>query len=345
MLELRGIGKRLGAFVLEDLSLEVRSGEYFVLLGPSGVGKTVLLETIAGLIPPDRGRILWDGADLTFTPPERRQFAVVYQDYDLFGHMSVERNIGYGPAAAGVARAAAAERVRRMAGRLGIAHLLPRRVGALSGGEQQRVALARALVTRPRMLLLDEPLSALDTACRAQLRAELKSIQRESGTTFVHVTHDQEEAMALGQRIGVMLAQRIRQTGTPAEIFHRPSDPEVARFLDMRNVLAARYESAGVCRCSGVEIQAAGVGPATEHVWIRPEEILVSAQPFDSSARNQFRCRVADWRPRGTLLEVHMGAGALDLTALITFASFEHLDLSPGKEVFATFKSSAVHCF
>ncbi|MBI5239047.1 MAG: ATP-binding cassette domain-containing protein, partial [Elusimicrobia bacterium] len=338
-------GKRLGGFALEDLSLQVRSGEYFVLLGPSGVGKTVLLETIAGLIRPDSGRILWDGEDITASPPERRRFAVVYQDYDLVPHMDVERNIGYGLAAAGAGRTETAARVRETARLLGIEPLLGRRIGALSGGEQQRVALARALVIRPRLLLLDEPLCALDTSRRAQLRAELKRIQRGSGAAFLHVTHDQEEAMALGQRIGVMLGRRIRVTGTPAEIFHRPSDPETARFLDMRNVLDARCRREGLCLCSGVEVHAAGAGPGTEHIWIRPEEILVSARPFDSSARNQFRCRVVDWSPRGALLELRLAAGELELAALITFASFERLDLAPGREVFATFKSSAVYCF
>ncbi|MBI4676585.1 MAG: ABC transporter ATP-binding protein [Elusimicrobia bacterium] len=345
MLEVRGLTVRLGGFSLEDLSLKVRAGEYFVLLGPSGVGKTVLLEAIAGLIQADEGGILWSGRDLTADPPERRRFAMVYQDYALFPHMDAAANIGYGLGARGVPRRAASDRVIKTARRLGIETLLSRKVGQLSGGERQRVALARALVTEPRALLLDEPLSALDEVFRAQLRGELKRIQQESGAAFLHVTHDQEEAMALGDRIGVMLDGGLRQVGTPEELFHRPTDREVVRFLGMRNVLAARYEREGVCSSCGMEIQAAGAEPSTRHVWVRPEEVLLSLKPFDSSARNQLAGRVVEWRQSGSLLEVCLAAGSLELTALITYASFKELGLTAGQEVYATFKISAVHCF
>ena len=188
MLELRSISKRLGSFALTELSAEIQRGEYFVLVGPSGVGKTVLLEIIAGLIPVDGGQVLWCGGEITHVTPERRHFALVYQDYALFEHLSVARNIAYGLAARGVRRTHAVARVHVLAERLGIESLLGRRVESLSGGEQQRVALARALVTEPQILLLDEPLAALDANRRLSLRAELKQLQSERGADL-HSRH------------------------------------------------------------------------------------------------------------------------------------------------------------
>jgi molybdate/tungstate transport system ATP-binding protein len=345
VLELRSVSKRLGSFAISDLGLEVARGEYFVILGPSGAGKTVLLEIIAGLIRPDGGQILWQGRDITHSPPERRKFAVMYQDYALFPHMNVARNIGYGLAAAGVARREAAPRVAAVAEQLGIGPLLKRRIEALSGGEQQRVALARALVTRPEMILLDEPLSALDSQTRLQLRKQLQQLQRETGATWIHVTHDLEEAMMLGSRIGVILDNRLRQVGTPEELFRTPSDYAVACFLGMQNVFPAQATGKETCRVTGIEIHAAGANTSTRHIWIKPEEILLSRQPFDSSARNQFAGKVTGWEHHGSLLAVRMASGALSLVALVTFASFEHLEIREGTELYATFKSSAVHCF
>lgn len=345
MLELQAIGKRLGAFRIAELSLEVMPGEYFVLLGPSGVGKTVLLEMIAGLIRPDQGRILWIGQDITRTPPEKRRFAMVYQDYALFPHLNVEQNIGYSIRVSGLGRKQAAQRIRPVAEMLQIEGLLSRRVASLSGGEQQRVALARALVSSPQLLLLDEPLAALDTTSRIRLRKELKQIQQRTATTLVHVTHDLDEAMSLGDRIGVMLQQRVHQVGTPEELFRHPSDYEVARFLGMRNVLAVSRVCEGICEAEGVRIHAAGVDPSTKHLWIRPEEILLSLQPFDSSALNQFPCEVVDWEPQGSLVAIRVAIGRLHLVALVTYTSFQHLAIQAGTHLYATFKSSAVHGF
>ena len=345
MLELRSVSKRLGTFAITDLSLDIEKGEYFVLLGPSGAGKTILLEIIAGLIRPDQGRIFWRGQDITHLPPEKRKFAMMYQDYNLFGHLNVAGNIGYGLAATGVPRPEAKSRVAGEAEQLGIQPLLDRRIDTLSGGEQQRVALARALVTRPEIVLLDEPLCALDNQYRLQLRRQLKQLQRRAGTTWVHVTHDLEEAMTLGDRIGVILQNRLCQVGTAEELFRSPSDYEIARFLGMQNVFPARWRGEGVCRASGVEIHAIGADSTTSYLWIKPEEILLSRQPFDSSALNQFPCKVSGWEHRDSLLAVRMACKTLNLVALITYASFEHLEISEGTEVYATFKSSAVHCF
>ncbi len=340
MLELSGIAKRLGAFSVSQLDLVVNEGEYFVLLGPSGVGKTVLLEMIAGLISPDAGTVLWHDRDITRTPPEARRFAVVYQDNALFPHMTVAANIAYG-----IRSCDAAKRVGSLAHDLGIQSLLNRYPAKLSGGEQQRVALARALVTGPELILLDEPLSSLDLVTRRQLRRELKRIHVETGTTFLHVTHDTEEAMSLGDRIGVMLGGRVRQTGTPEELFHAPTDSEVAGFLGMRNVIPVAEITDGVCKVNGQAIHAAAADESVSHIWIKPEEIVLSEGPFDSSARNQFACEVRGWEHSGSLLVVRVSAGDLTLGALITHTSFQDLRIEVGRQLYATFKSSAVHCF
>jgi len=238
-----------------------------------------------------------------------------------------------------------AELARSMAERLGIGGLLEQRPEDLSGGEQQRVALARALVTRPRALLLDEPLSSVDMNARLRLRRELKRVHRETGTTFLHVTHDTDEALYLADRVGVMLEGAVRQTGSPEDIFSRPSDREVAEFLGMNNILPAEFVRPGICRAGGVEVQAAGMDESSSFIWIRPEEIILSAEPFRSSARNQLRCVVEEWEPSGRLLAVRVAAGGLPLTALITRSSFQALHLEPGRPVYCTFKSSAVRCF
>ena len=345
MLELRSIGKRLGPMEMSGVSLAVNPSEYFVLLGPSGVGKTVLIEIIAGLTRPDTGKIFWEGKDITGAPPEARGFAVVYQDYALFPHLTAAKNIAYGLGAAGVDSDTVTERLRLLAGMLHIGHIMDRRPETLSGGEKQRVALARALAPRPRLLLLDEPLSALDTNTRVYLRKELKRINRELATPVFHVTHDPEEAMALGDRVGVMLNHTIRQTAAPEELFRKPSESDVAEFLGMRNVLPVSAVNGRLCTTSGVQLHVSSANGSTSHIWISPEKILLSRRPFDSSARNQFKCRVVEWEHCDSLLAVHVACGELTLTALITYASFKELEIADGGEVFATFKSSAVHCF
>lgn len=340
MLRLQSVGKKLGSFSMSELNLDVESGEYMVLLGPSGVGKTILIELIAGLIRPDSGMVFWQGRDITSYPPELRGFSVVYQDYSLFPHMTVYANLAYGLRAGNTK-----ESVRSVAMRIGIEHLLDRHPQRLSGGEQQRVALARALITKPQLLLLDEPLSSLDANTRRQLRRELKQTQRETGTTFLHVTHDVEEAVVLGNRIGVMLEGKIRQVDTPQSLFRTPSDADVAQFLGMQNVFQVSEVHNGVCRVGGTNIFASALDDSTSHVWIKPEEVVLSTQPFESSARNQLKCVVQEWEQSGPLPAVRMACGELVLTALITYESFSELAVRPGIDIYATFKSSSVHCF
>jgi len=345
MLELRNIAKRLGGMDMRDVSLTLAGGDYFVLLGPSGVGKTVLIELIAGLMTPDAGQVLWNGADITAAPPEARGFAVVYQDCALFPHLSVANNIAYGLRAARAPGNVIRKRLAELADLLDITALMPRRPDTLSGGERQRVALARALAVEPKLLLLDEPLSALDTTARVRLRQELRRINTELHTPILHVTHDLEEAMALGDQVCVMLDHRVRQIAPPEDLFRRPSDHAVARFLGLWNVLPVTAVREHVCKIADQLVHVSHADDDTEHVWIKPEEVLLSRDPFDSSARNQFECRVLEWENRDAHLLVRVRCGELTLGALITYASFQHLALEKGAEVYATFKSSAVHCF
>lgn len=345
-LKLENVSKKLGDFELTNYSLSLPAGAYYVLIGPSGVGKSVLLELIAGLIAPDSGRIFWRGEDVTEKPPENRGFALVYQDYALFPHMSVLENVAYGLRAKGTLSKTARESAIEAAKVAGVSHLLMRTPSSLSGGEAQRVALARTFAARSELMLLDEPLSAVDLNMRRALRRELKRIHSETGATFLHVTHDVDEAMELGTEIGVMLDGELKLSGTPEKVFQSPGDPETAKFLGLRNVIAATRSGDGFISSGGAIIYANspennGTCEAT-HLWIRPEEIILSNEAFSSSARNQIECTVEDWRLEGVLVAVRVRAGGLALTAMITYASFCALKLVSGNRIFATFKSTSV---
>ncbi len=245
MLRLEDISLKLGAFQLRKVSLQVRQGEYAVLLGPTGTGKTVLLETIAGIHRPDQGRIFLNDLDATPLPPEVRHLGVVYQDYALFPHLTVYGNIAFGLRLKDKVGTGMRHAVEEMAGFLEIAHLLKRRPKHLSGGERQRVALARALVLKPHMLLLDEPLSALDRSTRDRLRRELKRIHEEIGVAILHITHDLSEAFFLADRLLVMKQGAILQEGRPGEVFQRPADRFVAELLGIENFIPAEVGEGG----------------------------------------------------------------------------------------------------
>jgi len=343
MLRLRDLSKTLGKWSLPGLDLTLEPGEYFVLLGPSGVGKSVTLELIAGLQPPDRGEILWNGKDLTATPPEDRPFAIVYQDCALFPHLSVRANIAYGPKVSGVDREETARRVVSLAELLRITELLDRDVGSLSGGEEQRVALARALATHPELLLLDEPLSALDASIREYLRGELARLHRESGATFLHVTHAKEEARHLADRIGVMLEGRLVQVGTPRELFREPSSVEVSEFLGLRNLFPLRSVEAGRGEILGTTVVGAALQPGREHLWIRPEELRLTREPPESPA-NLLEARIVRIVDGDILSTVHVISDELELEVILTDAQVQELGLGPGDRVHLSFGDSALHC-
>jgi ABC-type sugar transport system ATPase subunit len=244
-----------GSRGVESLSLRVEAGEYLVLLGPSGCGKTTTLRLIAGLETPDGGRVVMGGVDQTGAPPHRRGVALVFQDSALYPHLAVRDNLAFGLRLQGVPRAEVAARVEETARLLGLSHLLSRRPGTLSGGERRRVALGRALARRPRYLLLDEPLSGLDTPARLDLRGTLSRLHRQHPTTTLHVTHDQEEALALGERLAVMSDGKLLQSGTPREVYACPQHSVVATFLGSPPMNLLRRTRHGVPCLLGVRPQ------------------------------------------------------------------------------------------
>ena len=237
-LRLRGIRKNYGQVVAVDgVDLIVNRGEFFTLLGPSGSGKTTLLRMIAGFERPDAGLIELAGRDVTSVPPHLRDTNTVFQDYALFPHMSVAQNIGYGLRIKGIPTSERAKRVERALKMVRLAGLGRRRPNQLSGGQRQRVALARAVINEPEVLLLDEPLGALDLKLRQEMQIELKQIQKEVGITFVYVTHDQEEALTMSDRVAVMSSGKIEQIGSPVEVYEQPASEFVAGFIGISNVL------------------------------------------------------------------------------------------------------------
>ena len=251
---LRGITKRFGASVaVDNVDLDVRRGEFFTMLGPSGSGKTTLLRLIAGFEIPDAGTIALQGKDVTGLPPYQRDVNTVFQDYALFPHFSVEENVAYGLRVRQVPRAERAERVHAVLAMVHMVEFAQRRPAQLSGGQRQRVALARAIVNEPDVLLLDEPLGALDLKLRQEMQVELKRIQRQVGITFIYVTHDQEEALTMSDRLAVFRDGRIEQVGPPADVYEQPATEFVASFVGTSNVIETGHGRA-VLRPEKIEL-------------------------------------------------------------------------------------------
>ncbi len=272
-----------GTRALEPVHLDIASGETVVLLGPSGCGKTTMLRIIAGLEQPDAGgRVLFNGDDVTPVPIERRKVGMVFQSYALFPNMTVADNIGYGLKIRGVGKTQRKARVAELVALTGIEGLEQRRIDQLSGGQRQRVALARAVAVEPRVLLLDEPLTALDAALRERLRGELDRLLRKLGITTVYVTHDQAEAMALGDRIVVMSKGAIAQIGSPRDVYFEPANRFVAEFIGAANILEAQRESGALKLPGGHLMLADGAGSGPVVAMIRPESIRV-VKPADAT--------------------------------------------------------------
>ncbi len=278
---LEGIIKRHGAFTaLHGIGLDIEAGEFFALLGPSGSGKTTTLRILAGLESVDAGRVLIDGVDVTATEPGARDVAMVFQSYALYPHMSVAQNIGFPLKMIGMPSGQIDKEVREAAAKVAIEHLLDRKPGQLSGGQQQRCALARAIVRKPRLFLLDEPLSNLDAKLRLETRSELRKLQRSLGVTAVYVTHDQEEAMTIADRMAVFMEGRIVQVGTPHEIFRKPATATVAAFIGTppMNLLPAVIES-GQVRVGDTSLQvatSADRGSAEVTLGVRPGDLRLA---------------------------------------------------------------------
>ena len=284
VIELRNVSKAYAAnTVLRNVNLQVCTGEFLTLLGPSGCGKTTILRLLAGFEKPDSGEIYIAGQDVRALPPERRHVNTVFQSYALFPHLTVFENVAFGPRLQGFQGAALRERVVEALRMVKLEDLAGRKPGQLSGGQQQRVAIARAVVNQPRVLLLDEPLSALDYKLRKAMQLELKQLQRRLGITFIFVTHDQEEALSMSDRVAVMNVGRIEQFGTPRQIYETPENLFVARFVGEINNLSGRVVAAAPPRCdirlhdrvvSLKSPYAFGVGDRV-NVLIRPEDVRI----------------------------------------------------------------------
>lgn len=347
LLSVRDLTTDLGGFALRDIAFDVKEGEYFVLLGESGVGKTVLLESIVGIVRPDSGRVFLADKEITDERIQARNLALVYQDQALFPHMTVAHNIDFGLRCRKLSRSQIRDRVRELAEDVEITGLLERRPGTLSGGEAQRVALARALATEPRCLLLDEPISALDVTSRAGLQGLLRRLNRQ-GLTTIHVTHDYEEAVSLASRVAIMEAGRIVQVGPPEEVFRHPKSEFVAKFVGIRNFLRGKLQR--IAGSGGELAEFATPGPALVLLTnadsgpgfftIRSEDITLSPSRPETSARNVFHGVIVDIVPARRGVEIVVDIG-LEISALITEGSVGRLGLECGGRIWVSFKATA----
>jgi len=343
--ELRHLGKRFGdVAAVADVSLDIPEGEITTLLGPSGCGKTTLLRLIAGFFPPDAGEIRIKGARVDHLPPQRRSTAIVFQDYALFPHLKVFENVAYGLRRRRVPGPEIARRVRDILDFLGLQGLEAASPLQLSGGQQQRVALARALVVEPDVLLLDEPLSNLDAKLRVRVRTELKEIQRSLGKTTIFVTHDQEEALSVSDRVAIMDAGRIRQVGTPVEVYTRPADRFVADFVGIANLVPGTVRALTV---EGLVLDSPlgtltlpprpGAAPGQRvTILLRPEAIRL----FGAPGPDRIPARIRSTSFLGGMRRHHLQVEAFSLTADEAFAGTGDVG---GQDVWLTVCTGQVH--
>ena len=349
-LHVRSLSKHYGSVrAVDDVSFTVRRGDFLTLLGPSGSGKTTILMAIAGFIEPTAGDILVDDRVITHLPPERRNFGMVFQGYALFPHLSVADNVGFPLDVRGIARAEASTRVRQALDLVHLAELADRFPKQLSGGQQQRVALARALVFQPDLLLLDEPLSALDKKLRAELQVELKSLHQRVGMTFIYVTHDQEEALSMSDEVAILRDGALVQSGAPSELYDQPRTRFVADFLGKSNFLEGVVEGSHppgfAYRCGPhrfVQAALAGAPRAGQPIVLslRPEKIVLTADET-AGAANSVAAEVVSWNYLGA--DVHVLVAATGVKQLAVTRPTWRLDvpLSPGKRLWLSWDADA----
>ena len=326
MVQLKGVTKRFGSFVaVQDVSLDIEGGEFLTLLGPSGCGKTTLLRMISGFETPTEGTVYLSGQDVTHLPPYKRDVNQVFQSYALFPHLTVADNISFGLKMKKVPKAEIEERVKQVTQLVSLTGFEQRKPSQLSGGQRQRVALARAIVCRPRVLLLDEPLAALDAKLRHSMQIELKHLQKKVGITFVFVTHDQEEALTMSDRIAVINLGRIEQLGEVSEIYHSPRTTFVANFIGQANILestpmAVDANQARVRLNDAIElvVNTSSIPPASKNtlISIRPEKIHL--QKTNPGGENTFEARVSEELFKGAVDQLVLTTDSgLELTALV----------------------------
>jgi len=337
---MRGLTKRFpgGVVALDDVSLEIQPGEFFTLLGPSGCGKTTMLRILAGLETPDRGTVHIGDHEVTSVPPHRRSVNTVFQSYALFTHNNVRDNIGFGLRMRGVPRAERYRRVESVAGFIRITELLDRYVDQLSGGQQQRIALARALINEPDLLLLDEPLSALDAGLRSQLQVELLRIQKSLGMTFIFVTHDQQEAMVMSDRIAVLHGGTIQQMGPVREVYEHPGNRFVAGFMGHANIFEVSvHGNDRIDTPFGQWRRPPGFGGdvsgGSGHALVRPETVRFGDGTRSSDHCERVRAVVRERLYRGGITEYRLVSNDTPLTVTVSNSGIEQEEYAENAEV------------
>ena len=350
MLRIEQLSVDMGEFSLQGINLKVDRGDYFVVLGVSGAGKSLLLETIAGIVRPSGGHIYLNEEEITHKKIQSRGVGLVYQDHALFPHLSVAENIAYPLKGRHPAKKEADRATRDLAERMSIQHLLHRKPGTLSGGEQQRVALSRTLAMNPSVLLLDEPLASLDVQMKKDLRRLLRRINQD-GMTILHVTHDYEEAITLGQKVAVLNEGKIIQTGSIAEVFQHPRHTFTASFIGIKNFYSARIQPPAPHVSSGLTM--AQISPEVSFfmqeqapggdgfIILGAEDIILSHARPDSSARNNFKGAILEISPGIKGFEVTVDIGVL-VHAMITRNALDDLQLREGNAIWVSFKASAL---
>ncbi len=348
MLEVKNLNVQLGNFFLKNVNLEVKDAEYFVLLGPTGSGKTVLLESIAGLTPVTGGEVWINNRNVSDLNLENRRIGFAYQDYALYRHLTVRDNISFGLMWKNRDKKEIEKAVDNAIELLGIGNLLDKRPWSLSGGESQKIALARAIAIKPDLLILDEPLSAVDSETKEDYENDLKALHNRLELTTVHVTHNFEEAIALGDRIAVIRQGEILQVGTPEEIFRRPQSEFVARFLMARNIFEGKVadgpDGQGLLSINGVGLVVNTDLRGDVMASIRPEDILLSTSPPSSSARNCLEGTITRVVDRGILIYVTLNIPP-DFTCLILRRSFNEIAPKEGQKAFIEFEPSDINVF
>jgi molybdate/tungstate transport system ATP-binding protein len=349
MIRLDNISLTFPGFAIENIDLTIREKDFFALIGPTGSGKSVLLEIIMGLIPFSSGRLLFNEKDMTQTPVEKRRLALVYQDFALFPHLSVAHNILYGTRYHGIKKNEGHKRLDDLANTLGLKRILDRNPHNLSGGEKQRVALARALILNPAVLLLDEPLSALDPEFHGEAKNLLKQIHQDMGMTIVMVSHNFGDVMYLANRGAVIHQGRIRQTGDITTLFEKPDSLFTARFVGMKNIMPARILQGNV-RVEGSDavIETSMVPDIDQgYMGIRPEDMVLLSQETDKpgNSPNRFCGTITRVASQGMFVEVHVQSGSLNFEAAWPRRYLRDFQIAPGRDATIAFSPQSVHVF
>jgi molybdate/tungstate transport system ATP-binding protein len=347
MLELKieNISKSWRDFKLRNVDLTVEDGDYFIILGPTGAGKTVLLETVMGFHKPDEGRIVLNGQDMTETPPEQRGIGYVSQNCMLFPHMNVSQNVEFSLKMKGTPKTERKQKVNELLEFSGLKAMAHRQPATLSGGEKQKVALMRALAAEPQMIILDEPLTAIDLESAREIKNALKQVHM-SGKTVIHVTHNQIEGFSLGSKMAIINSGKIVQTGNPKEIFAKPQNKFVARFLGYENIFDAKLVKQqgtdSLVSVDGVKLKVSGKIDSSEcTIAVRPEDIAVDLAPPKNAAVNVLKGTIAEFVDQGPTVAMTVDA-ALKLKVIMIKSFFIEKNLEAGQEVWLSFKSGAV---